>query len=267
MKNLIASKKLHLTLAVASLLVASCYKLQSIDMPHEVAPEAEFTISATIVNDHWEAIDNDSYGCFGISVPEDWTVEVPRNGYEYYASDDAVPVAYEATMNEIYTAIMEHRYHRDGYKWIGFSTEKMKHKLTKSPDKVDGDKKYTADAVPVDRIVANLKVKTGTTPGDYQLEFLAGDETENFEKYLDNMDHNPQSDPRLFEAGTFAADPAKENQVNKEGEIKPSIHNVLNADTKISVSTTTGIVEVLASEFEIVGCGGGYLHKIERCGA
>lgn len=281
MKNLIASKKLHLTLAVASLLVASCYKLQSIEMPHEVAPGSEFTITATIVGDGAQN-SIDSWGCFGVCLPEDWEVtevfyqtirgEKDADGNLSYAD----PIPGTMKLNQIYSDIMAYRYsyikenEPVSYKWVGFSTG-----LDEDLVEVEGKKKPATNFSlgENDKIEVIAKIKAGKRLGDYRLEFMFGDEEDTFAKYVDKMDHDPQQDPRLFRTATFASDPEREDQkqiqlnpdmshkVDEDGnpiyEIKPSIQKPVDVDTKISVATTTGVAEISADEFEITSCNGG----------
>lgn len=244
MKKLLHSKKVHLLFAAAALAVASCYTIKSIEMPHEVAPGGEFTVRATIISNEGAKTSNGDYGIFGIRVPEDWEVEIPTNVLEYYDADGNLVTTYSGVPNEVVTNVLNYRYPADGYKWLGYSTG------------LDGDPKLSlgfAGENDTDYYVVNCKVTAGMTEGDYELEFVFGDEEDGFAKYAANMDHDPNTDPRLFETGTFVPDPTKENGVKTNGDPAPSVRNSVDIDTSIKVTDAAGVEAISADEFAIEG--------------
>lgn len=246
MKNFLRSKKVHMMLGSAALLVASCYTIKNIEMPHEVAPGEEFTMRATIGSDSGANKSDNTFGVFGVRVPSDWDVTIPENVLEHYGADGVLDETISGVPNEIVTNILNHRYPKDGYKWIGFSTGIDANEKMKLEFKGDDD-----------CYVVNAKIKPSDVEGDYELDFVFGDEEDSFTKYADKMDHDPNQDPRLFETATFAPDPTKENQINNGGETKPSIHAVVDADTSVKVSKGAGVETISADEFVVEGAHNG----------
>ena len=244
MKNILRSKKVHMAFAAAALLVASCYTIKSIEMPHEVGAGEDFTVRATIISNQGSNASGGDWGVLGVRVPADFDVTIPENVLEHYNADGSLDKAYPGVPNEIVTAVLNYRYPQEGYKWLGFSTG------------LDGDPKlnlsFTGDDA--DFYVVNIKVKAGQALGDYKLDFVFGDEEDSFAKYAANMDHDPNQDPRLFETGTFVPDPTKENGVKTDGTPAPSVRNsVTTLDTSLKVVDGASVETIAADEFAIEG--------------
>lgn len=249
MKNFLRSKKVHAMFGAAVMLVASCYTIKSIEMPHEVAPGEEFTMRATIISDGGSHKSDNTFGVFGIRVPADWDVTIPENVLEHYDKSGMLDETFSGVPNEIVTNILNYRYPKEGYKWVGFST---------GLDAAEKTKLEFREADNSDCYVVNAKVKAADAEGDYELDFVFGDEEDSFIKYAEKMDHDPDIDPRLFETGTFAADPTKENQINGKGETKPSIHSVVsNLNTSVKVAKDAGVETIPTDGFVVEGTRNG----------
>lgn len=246
MKNFLRSKKVHALFGAAAVLVASCYYIKTVEMPHEVAPGDEFTARVTFIGNDGEH-NNECFGVFGVRVPADWDVTLPANALEHYNADGTLDESFEpksGVYNEIVTNVLNYRYPKDGYKWIGYST-----------DLEDGQKMKTSfTGSDADFYVVTAKIKASDVEGDYVLDFVCGDEEDKFSKYAENMDSDPDNVPRLFETATFAPDPTKENQINSKGETKPSInYSVTNLDTSVKVASGAGVENIAADEFVVEG--------------
>lgn len=236
-------KNLSFTLAaICAIAVVSCYKIRSIDMPHTIAAGEEFTVKAAIVSTNGEQGVDNNYILFGIRLPEDWDISVPENVFEHYTAEGVLDGTWKGVPNEVLTDMFNYRYPVEGYKWIAYSTG------------VDGDPKNAFRfAGDTDYIQVNIKVKSGNTPGDYKLDFIFGDEGENFSKYADDFAHDPNRDNRLCQTGTFAADPESENQIKDNGETNASIKNVVDVDTSVKVTENGSVDNISADAFEILG--------------
>lgn len=249
MKKLLRSKKVHMLFAAAALLVGSCYTIKNIEMPHEIGAGEEFTVRAQIISNEGEKSSSGDWGVLGVRVPVDFEVTIPENVLEHYNADGSFDKAWPGVPNDIVTAVLNYRYPQDGYKWLGFSTG------------LDGDEKqqfgFTGDDA--DFYMVNIKIKAGQAVGDYKLDFVFGDEEQSFAQYAENMDHNPNQDPRLFETGTFVPDPTKENGTKDDGTPAPSVRNsVTTLDTSLKVKDGASIEVVDANdEIAVEGAEGG----------
>lgn len=227
-------KKIAAT-ALCAFAIVSCYKIGEINMPSEVAPNSTFTGTIKLVDDD-SANENDveTTGAFGVLVPNGWTVTLPDNAFEQYNVTDGSITAYGATYNEIYTAILNDYYTREGYTWFGFYAN-AKNKL------LMGD----------NYIMINFAITTNGEVGDYELEFVVGDEEENLEKYLPLEEHNAAGadgsirNCRLRETATIDDEDFDEK--------------VLDLNTTIKVTGEAGINEINADNYSVNAIGNGQI--------
>jgi len=253
MKKFILPKKALWLVGACAVAMVSCYTIKSIEMPHEINAGEEFSIRATIISNQGANKSSGDYGLFGIRVPEDWDVSIPENVLEHYTKEGTCDATYKGVPNQIVTDVLNYRYPLAGYKWVAYSTG------------LDGDPKLNLsfDGDDMDYYVVNMKVKAGDKTGDYNLDFVFGDEEEAFAKYAQNMDHNPNQDPRLFETGTFVPDPTKENGKKDDGTLAPSVRNsVTTLDTSIKVKDGAGVATLAADAFEVRGGNDGCIHVV-----
>lgn len=249
MKNILKSKSFLLLISLAIALPACTYWLEYLELDREeVLPGGEVSLSACFYADTNEQMQ--SYGCFGVCIPKDWKVKEIIFHHECHGISEDVPL--EA--NEIYTDILNHRYSYiknddlHDWQWLGFST----------PEKVKMCAHYESDWWGATSITATFIA--GNELGNYKLEFLMGDEEEDFEKYRENMDHDPKNPSRICMTGTFAADPSKENQVGKDGETVPSIYKPrkgFNTNVKVvetlNNTAASAIADADRTAFQVVG--------------
>ena len=250
MKNSRLSKKWLLWILPLAVAFSSCYYLTNLEFSREeVEPGGEFTMKADFLPTGAEIIK--SYGCLGACIPEGW--EVKDVVYHYQGHGKDVHMGF--VPSTIYTDIMNHRYsyvrenQPGNWRWVGFVT----------PEKVDMCMHWNSEesgGVSYAWVTATIVARN--VEGDYTIEFLMGDEEDGLEQYKDNMDHDPLNPSRLFNTGTFAADPSKENQRGKQGSTVPSIvhpaKSMYNANT-IKVTKNAGITtaEADAEGFRVEG--------------
>lgn len=239
MKTNFTSRKGVVAILAVMAVVTSCYTIKRVGQPHEVEAGGEFTSRSVVIYNEGDNEEVESYGCFGIRVPEGWTVTLPSNAYEQWVEGE-VTATNPMIANEKYTAICNHRYPAEGYVWYGFSTtQKMKNQLHKN----------LSDSIAVN---CKIQVPAGAALGDYEIEYVYGDETENFEKYED-LAYNGDKDNRLIETATFET---RESQAQGKG------HSFADVDTKIKVVAVTGLNKVSADQYSVATADDAVLFEV-----
>lgn len=240
MKTNFTSKKGIIALLAFMAVVTSCYTIKRIAQPHEIVAGQEITSRSVIIYAEGDNKQSPSYGCFGIRVPEGWTVSMPSNSYEQWEKGE-VTATHVMVPNEKYTDILNFRYPAKGYIWYGYSTtEKLAHKLH-------------ADLT--DSIAVNCKIKApqGAADGEFEIEYAFGDEEENFEKYTD-LAWDSQHDNRLVETTSFET---------PDGSSKHNTHTYVECDTKIKVISSSSISEVKADQYSVTGENGAIRFEVK----
>lgn len=141
-------------LLVSTAVFTSCYKFSVVTFSsHEIAQNDKLTVAA-IVEKNGDVGGSDAYfGLFAVRVPSDWTSdEVPtvcsvENGVE----QGVLPM----TECEGYATFMNRFYPKEGYRWIGFSTEESLN--------------YGMTA-----LILTINLRSGQQTGDFRLDFATG---------------------------------------------------------------------------------------------
>ncbi|MGN0229184.1 MAG: T9SS type A sorting domain-containing protein [Muribaculaceae bacterium] len=244
MKTNFTSRKGVVAILAVMAVVTSCYTIKRVGQAHEVAAGGEFTSRSVVIYAEGDNQSANSYGCFGIRVPEGWTVTLPSNAYEQWEKGE-VTATNPMIANEKYTAICNHRYPAEGYVWYGFSTtQKMSHQLHKD----------FSDSIAVN---CKIQVPAGAALGDYEIEYVYGDEEDNFEKYTD-LAWDQEHDNRLIETSTFKT---------PDGSSEYNTHTFVDVDTKIKVVASSGLSKVSADQYSVSAEGDAVRFEVRGAGA
>lgn len=216
---------IHLTLMAAMvLLITSCYKLISISAPREVAVGETFTVRMAVADDGSD-IQNfvTDWSLAGIRVPKGWKVTMPQGAHEqcaeewvYYENGQQVASRQEMEFNEYLTAFYEEAAPKTGYEWVAFSSQKRVAKH------MTACWRNGCDSIV---ITFQVTVPEGTKPGDYTLDFLAGDEEDESGVYKYN-DYASTNGSRLFHAGTITSLSGGRKVDNAATSLRQTIHVV-----------------------------------------
>ena len=240
MKTYFTTRKSVVAVLALMAVVTSCYTIKRVAQAHEVAAGGEFTSRSVVIYAEGDNQNATSYGCFGIRVPEGWTVTLPSNAYEQWEKGE-VTATNPMIANEKYTAICNHRYPAEGYVWYGFSTtQKMKHQLHKD----------FSDSIAVN---CKIQVPAGAKLGDYEIEYVYGDEEDNFEKYTD-LAWSQSNDNRLVETSTFKT---------PDGSSEHNTHTFVDVDTKIKVIESSGLSKVSADQYSVATADDAVLFEVK----
>lgn len=270
MKNIFTSKKSLWLVAFVALLVTSCFKLTSVVLStNQIEQFKTMTVTSTVVNAHFGAIDNDAFGLYGIRIPSDWNVEnvaaVNKYGNE--------KVEFAGTPCDFYAALLQHCYPREGYKWVAYQTEYVKYKLAQ----FENGQESTAD-----NVVVTATLRAGDKLGEYSVDVVMGSSTKsklednysvnedgsyNFSRTLNDfeekdgvIEYKKKPIDNLLETGTISdLERYVQNQELSKNEEYPGIANPI-ADQELNVSViqnTTGVEQVSDSDLRIVGDRGG----------
>ncbi|MBQ8047602.1 MAG: metallophosphoesterase [Prevotella sp.] len=168
-------------------MLASCYKFGRIVAPKQVNPHEAFNGRIVVVNDNNNGPVT-TYGIFAVRVPENWEVEVGENAYVQYAEEGVVipadgehpdekpagPGSLTGTMH--YSSLLSSFYNqsnpKEGYTWVAFVTDE-KHRVG-----VQGSSSSSCDSIAFNYTVINDGVE-----GDYELDYIIGDEESDFERF------------------------------------------------------------------------------------
>lgn len=246
MKTNFTSRKGVVAILAVMAVVTSCYTIKRVGQPHEVEAGGEFTSRSVIIYKDGDSDVIESYACIGIRVPEGWTVSMPSNAYEQWEKGE---VTNTSTMiaNEKYTAICNYRYPAEGYVWYGFSSpQKLKHKLHAD----------LSDSIAVN---CKIQVPEDANLGDYEIEYVYGDEEDNFEKYTD-LAYSVANDNRLIETSTFETPDGSSTAEGKS-------HSFVDVDTKIKVVALTGLNKVSADQYSVSAEGDAVRFEVKGAGA
>lgn len=271
MKNIFTVKKSLWLMAFVALLITSCFKLTSVVLSTNQIEQFEtMTVTSTVVNAHFGAIDNDAFGLYGIRIPADWKVEnvtaVNKYGNE--------TVEFTGTPCDFYAALLQHCYPRDGYKWVAYQTEYVKYKLAQFEDGTES----TAD-----NVVVTATLKAGETLGDYSFDVVMGSSTKSqlednysvnedgsydFSRTLNDfeekeggvIEYKKKPIDNLLETGTISdLERFVQNQELAKNDEYPGIANPIT-DQQLNVSVirnTTSLEEAAAGDLHIIGDRGG----------
>lgn len=184
------------------LLLSSCYKLISSYAPSEVAPGETFEVSFTVIDDGSETqnfVTDWSYA--GVRLPKGWEATVPEGAHRQFAEDwvyyqDGSKVNSShnmepcAKLSQFYNAACP----KTGYTWSGFKS------VSKIPKNISACWRNGCDSI---RITFLVKVPEDAAPGEYQIDFMGGDEEDDagIDKYAN---YTEAKDSRLFHVGTAA---------------------------------------------------------------
>lgn len=193
----------YIAIAAVALLVASCYKLIRVTAPKVVEAGQTFEVRIAVADDG-SSVQNftTDWSYAGIRVPEGWTVTVPEGTHQqyaeqwvYYQNGDQVASRQDMVEDDYLTELYETAAHRAGYKWVAFSSEKM------IPKHMTACWRNGCDSIVMTFLVT---VPADAALGDYQLDFLTGDEEDERGIYKYN-DYGATNGSRLFHAGTISS--------------------------------------------------------------
>lgn len=168
-------------------MLASCYKFGKIVAPKEVNPNEAYQGRIVVVNDNNNGPVT-TLGIFAVRVPENWDVQVEEGAYEQYA-EEGVVIPADAndsenkpagpgtlTGNMHYSALLSSFYNqsnpKEGYTWVAFITDE-KHRAG-----LQGSGSNSCDS-----IAFNYKVINDGVAGEYEIDYIVGDEEDNIERF------------------------------------------------------------------------------------
>ena len=168
------------------MMLVSCYKFGRIAAPKVVNPNEAFEGRIVAVNDN-SLGPASGYSIFAVRVPENWTVEVGDNAYQQYATgditipgdaNDPTKPAEKANITDRmhYSAQLSSFYNqsnpKEGYTWMAFVTDNVHRRG------LQGHQNNSCDS-----IALNYRVLNDGVAGEYELDYIIGDEEKDFEQY------------------------------------------------------------------------------------
>ncbi|MBQ6186596.1 MAG: DUF5005 domain-containing protein [Prevotella sp.] len=207
--------------ALASVVVASCYTFTLIEMPHEVIAGSTFNGKVVVKRNGKQdnGLVQHIYGLYGICLPDGWEAtgdmvmtQVPKETTDVGDPEYKETITRQMLPNERYTKLLNDKYYKPGYKWHGFATDRDFKSLFNTKEQVNE----------VDSIYVEYSIKTSTRTGTFYLDFIAGQT--NHDK-LDVL--GDESDNWNTQTATFTGD---------------GIGEVFTADTHITVTNEDGSI-------------------------
>lgn len=159
--------------AVLSFLVVSCYRITLVVQDHEVRAGEAFSGKVVVKRsgDSSNGVVQDVHGLFGICVPEGWTAEgnmvmtqVPKEGTNVGDDEYKSTITRILTPNEKYTKLLNGKFPKRGYTWLGFATMENFKSLFNADD----------ESHEVDSIYVKFRIRTTMKSGTFYLDYVAG---------------------------------------------------------------------------------------------
>lgn len=200
---------------VVSFSSVSCYKILRTHAPSEVMAGQSFQVKMVVV-DNGDAYQKEitDWSVAAVRVPEDWDVKCGSGAYESFAEDwvyysDGKPASakYAMRFSESLSKAYNESAPKEGYKWVAFTSAS---KVTKFMSACWRNG--------CDSAVVTFTVTAGNIPGDYVIDYLAGDDESDAspKNYSTPTELDKASGGRMFNASTVKTFkvPANKNTSN-----------------------------------------------------
>lgn len=211
-----------LSTLLMALSLASCYKIVWLEMDHEAITNSK--IHGKMVVKRNGQSDNGLvqhvYALFGVCVPKGWTggddivmTQVPKETTDVGDEEYTVVVKRKMVYNERYAKLLNAKYPKPGYTWLGYASEAPIKSLFNTKEQTNE----------VDSIYIEFSIMTNDKTGTFYLDYIAGQCDHD---KLDVLGDN--DDGWNTNTGTFSAS---------------GIGNVVEADTRITVTHPDGTID------------------------
>ena len=235
--------------ALCAFAIVGCYKITDLSLPTEVAPGQSFSGWIKVEDAATDGGSSPGYKALGVLVPNGWEVAVPENAYEHYNTTSGSIESKPGAYNEQWTQILNQYYTREGYTWWGFVTTE----------------KFATDLAVGNYVLTYFLItpSADAAPGDYDLEFVCGDEENELDKYFPLEEHNQPATEGSFKNCRLR----ETSTIVEEQEVKDAsgawvagvFTHAIEMNTTVTVTGEAGINEINADNYSVKAVGNGQI--------